>query len=129
MADDRNTLLVVEDEVLIRQLAVMALEETGARVVEAADVDEAMALLDGMDDLAALVSDVQMPGHRDGVDLATIVKDMFPNCVIVLTSGRQLPTDRSIPDGTLYLGKPWSPERLAEVVSGELGGNTAAVTV
>lgn len=114
------TLLVVEDEPLIRQLVVMALEETGARIVEASNVDEAEAALNGIHALDGLVSDVQMPGSRDGVDLAALVRKRFPDCFIVLTSGRSLPTDRPIPQRTRYISKPWSVEGLTEFVSSEL---------
>jgi len=83
-----TTIMVVEDEVLIRFVVAEYLRECGFDVIEAANVDEAVELLTS--DVAAVdlvFSDVQMPGTRDGFALARWVREHRPNVPVILTSG------------------------------------------
>jgi len=118
-----NTLLIVEDEILILDLAVMALEEHDptANIVSASNVQQALERLDNMENLDALVTDIQMPGDKDGLDLAIYVNSRFPGCAIILVSGRPLPTDRPAPKGSRYVPKPWIPSDLIRVIEHEIG--------
>jgi CheY-like chemotaxis protein len=81
--------LLVEDEALVRMMAADVLrEEGGFKVVEAADADEALTVLDATADVRALVTDVEMPGSLDGFTLARVVKQAWPQIGIVVTSGQ-----------------------------------------
>ena len=76
---DHSILVVVEDEVLVRMMLADQLREAGYRVVEASDADEALELLqhDALD-VKVVISDVQMPGSMDGIELARVIRSKYP---------------------------------------------------
>ena len=79
--------LLVEDEGLIRLITTEALQEEGFDVVEAWNGDEAIRLLDGPDGFDVLLTDVRMPGVRDGVDVAEHARRRYPTIPILVVSG------------------------------------------
>jgi CheY-like chemotaxis protein len=81
-----GTVLVVEDEVLLRLVIAQYLRDCGYRVIEAADADEAMLVL-GQAQLAVdvLFSDVDMPGSMDGFALAQWTRSTRPGLDVMLT--------------------------------------------
>jgi len=81
-----QTILVVDDEVLIRTPVADFLRDCGFRVLEAGDGAQAVQLLQAMPDIDLVFSDVEMPG-MNGFDLATWVRQNRPGLVVVLTSG------------------------------------------
>jgi CheY-like chemotaxis protein len=92
--------LVVDDEPLIRMNAVNLAEQAGFIVLEAANADEAIKILTGRDDIYAVFSDVQMPGSMDGVRLLKLIRDRWPPVRLVLTSGKTLPDNADLPQGS-----------------------------
>src|SRR5579871_5653232 len=85
---DGSAILVVEDEMLIRTMVVDHLRDSGYAVIEAANADEAIAMLRGADAKIDLVfSDVNMPGAVDGFGLARWVRQNKPHTHVLLTSG------------------------------------------
>jgi CheY-like chemotaxis protein len=86
---DPETVLLVEDEALVRMLGVDVLEEAGYRVIEAANADVALKVLEADPDaIAILVTDVHMPGSMDGEGLARIVDQRWPWIRVIITSGQ-----------------------------------------
>lgn len=81
-------MLVVEDEPLLRMLAIEVVEEAGFVAIEARDADEAVALLESRSDIALLFTDINMPGSMDGLKLAHAVRGRWPPIKILLVSGR-----------------------------------------
>lgn len=81
------TVLVVEDEVLIRMAVTDYLRDCGYRVVEAGNGDEAMALLKTDAELDILFSDVNLPGVINGFALAQWIRRERPGMRVILTSG------------------------------------------
>jgi CheY-like chemotaxis protein len=98
--------LVVEDEMLLRMRAVDIVEDAGYIPVEAADADEAVAILESRSDIALLLTDIQMPGSMDGLRLAHSVRDRWPPIKIILVSGQVTPTAIEIPADSRFFGKP-----------------------
>src|ERR1700710_405093 len=94
----RAVILVVEDELLIRLNAVEMLDEAGFEVVEAANADEAIAILEGRLDITVVFTDIQMPGSMDGSKLAAAVRDRWPPIKIVATSGHVDVAETDLPD-------------------------------
>ena len=91
MPDARTPpVLVVEDEPLVRAVAVMYLQECGFSIIEARDADEAMLILRRDRSIAAVFSDVQMPGSMDGLALAQWLANTCPTVKVLLTSGRMV---------------------------------------
>jgi two-component system, response regulator PdtaR len=103
------SVLIVEDDFLVRAVAVAHLEESGFSIVEAQTADEAMVILRDDRSIAAVFSDVQMPGSMDGIALAQWLARTCPKVKVLLTSGRMDP-DR--PLGWRFLAKPYSLEEL-----------------
>lgn len=104
--------LVVEDEPLLRLMAVDLVEDAGLVAVSAADADEAMNILEARGDVSVVFSDIQMPGSMDGVSLAMVIRDRWPPVKIILTSGRMMPGLADLPEGGIFLAKPYSPNML-----------------
>jgi CheY-like chemotaxis protein len=66
----RPVVLIVEDEFLVRIDAADMVRAGGFEVVEAADADEAIEILETRSDIAVVFTDIQMPGSMDGLKLA-----------------------------------------------------------
>ena len=81
------TVLVVEDDVLVRMVVAAYLRECGFNVVEAGDAREAIRVLETDTQVDIVFSDVNMPGDMDGFGLAQWVRRERPGLKIILTSG------------------------------------------
>lgn len=82
-----RTILVVEDEQMVRMPIAEYLRECGYTVLEAGDAGEAIALVDASHHIDAVFSDVQMPGQMDGFGLARWLAKNHPEVPFLLTSG------------------------------------------
>jgi CheY-like chemotaxis protein len=83
-----QTILVVEDDVLIRISLAEYLRDCGFAVLEAASGDEAIEILQARGhDIDLVFSDVQMPGATDGFALARWIRSNLPGVRVLLTSG------------------------------------------
>jgi CheY-like chemotaxis protein len=83
-----KTVLVVEDEILIRWVTSEHLRECGYRVVEAGSGDDAVEVLRrSAYTISVVFSDVMMPGSIDGFALAQWVREHRPDIKVILTSG------------------------------------------
>ena len=100
-------ILVVDDEALLRMLAVDYFEEHGYEVLEARDGMEAVTILKDRPDIRAVFTDVQMPGRPDGFGVARQARDANPNCAIVVVSARQWPDKDSLAAGVRFITKPY----------------------
>jgi CheY-like chemotaxis protein len=104
---DRISVLVVEDEALVRLDIVTQLEDEGFEVLEAATADAAIDILDARPDIHLLFTDVDMPGSMDGLKLAAAVRDRWPPVRIIVTSGHRLVDITDLPDGSVFFSKPY----------------------
>ncbi|TCQ96345.1 response regulator [Neorhizobium sp. JUb45] len=100
------TVLVVEDEPLIRLTVIDALEDAGFHVIEAETADDALAVIENRH-VHLLFTDVQMPGTLSGVDLAHAVAERFPDAGIIVSSGRLTPADLTLPASAEFFAKPY----------------------
>lgn len=89
MTATSRTILVIEDDRDVREVAVAVLEEAGYRVLEAASGDDAYRLLLAHPDLRidALFTDVVMPGRLDGIDIADAARELRPGLRVLYTTG------------------------------------------
>ena len=102
-----KTIVVVEDDPLLRTHAVAMLDAAGLAVVDFETADEAVLYLQSRDgDVAAVLTDVRMPGRLDGFDLAVKVSMSWPDIKVLMTSGLDRPTSLLIPS-VAFLPKPW----------------------
>jgi two-component system, response regulator PdtaR len=119
-----ETVLLVEDEVLVRMLGVDLLEEAGYRVIEAANADVALKVLEADPDaISILFTDVHMPGSMDGQGLARIVDQRWPWIRIIITSGRAHLSSEDVPDHGRFVPKPWVIDAMMKAIrsSGQIG--------
>lgn len=113
--------LIVEDEPLLRMLAVEAVEEAGFVTLEAGDADEAVALLESRPDIALLFTDIDMPGSMDGLKLAHAVRDRWPPVKILVVSGHVRPRQADLPSNTRFVGKPYRAAAMVEELRSLIG--------
>jgi two-component system, response regulator PdtaR len=100
-------LLVVEDDVIVRTDLAEYLRESGFTVIEAADANEALAVLRSAADLAAMITDVRMPGDIDGLELVDLARTVQPDLLIVVTSG-DAPEAAATKASDLFFRKPYA---------------------
>jgi DNA-binding NtrC family response regulator len=114
----QETILVVEDEVLIRMPIAQYLRDCGYRVIEAASADEAMTvLLDEKTHVDIVFSDIEMPGSTDGFGLSKWIHDHRPELDIILTgtvpravkAAKELCEEGPLP-------KPYEPEAVHDYI-------------
>ena len=86
-ATTKPVVLVVEDEVLIRMNTVEIIKDAGFDVLEAANADEAIVLLEARLDIQVVFTDIDMPGSMNGIKLAQAVRGRWPPIKIIATSG------------------------------------------
>ena len=115
-ASRRPVVLIVEDEFLLRINAVDMVRAAGFEVVEAANADEAIEILESRRDITVVFTDVQMPGSMDGLKLARAVRGRWPPIKIVTTSGRIHLDANDLPEGGRFLPKPYSPSQVTGVL-------------
>lgn len=99
--------LIVEDDPLLRMLAVEVVEEAGFVTLEAGNADEAVALLESHLDISLLFTDIDMPGSRDGLKLAHAVHDRWPLIKILIVSGKVRVQSIELPSNSCFVGKPY----------------------
>lgn len=107
-----TVVLVVEDEDLVRLMAVDMLEDEGFSVIEAATADAAWAILETRADITVLFTDVEMPGTMNGLDLASRVAERWPQIRLVITSGRVMMSNTAVPDHGQFVPKPYYSAQL-----------------
>ena len=115
MTPRRPVILVVDDEALLRMLAVEHFEDNGYEVLEARDGAEALAIVKGRPDIQAVFTDVQMPGQVDGFGVARQARDAIPNCAVVVVSARQWPESGDLQPGMRFITKPYSGQSVVRM--------------
>src|SRR5579871_4764357 len=113
MARLNSVILIVEDEFLLRMDSAEVIEDAGFAVIQAANADEAIAILTARPDVHVVFTDIQMPGSMDGLTLARFVRDRWPPIKIIATSGLVAIGDGDLPEGGLFISKPYSAAEIA----------------
>ena len=122
-----TSVLIVDDEAGIREILRRWLEPAGYSVQQAADAEAALDVL-ASSVPAAVLCDVDMPGH-DGLWLVARVRERFPTVAIVLaTAADEVPPAVSLQDGVVgYVLKPFHRQRLLAAVKDAVAWHQAAV--
>lgn len=107
MHDRSPVVLVVEDEALILLNTIDELESAGYTVLNATTATRALNIFEARLDITHLFSDIDLPGDIDGLALAGIVRERWPEVRILLTSGHMLPSAVAVPPGTMFFPKPY----------------------
>lgn len=112
-----KTIMVVEDDANVRQMAVDMLTSLGCRTVQAADGQEALKLLDEMENISLLFSDMVLPGNMNGPDVVREARKKHPNIKILYCSGytrHALIEERYLKGDVDLIEKPYKKEILAQ---------------
>ena len=109
-----RTILIVEDEVLIRMMVSEALRLRGFTVVEAAMAEEALIVLRSDTQVDLVLTDVRLPGTMDGVELAKWIREERPNLKIVIAASNVGLAPPGIVDATFE--KPYDLDSVAQRV-------------
>jgi two-component system, response regulator PdtaR len=109
------TVLLVEDEVLLRMMLADQLREEGWTVVEASGADEALLLLrQNLIRPNVVVSDISMPGSLDGLGMARMIRSECPELKIILASALYPPLDS--PDYDAFFPKPYDAPAIIRTI-------------
>ena len=114
--DTAGTVLIVEDEPAVLEVASDIFDSLGYDVVTATDANEALKVLNDSPSIDVLFSDVIMPNGMNGVELARKAREMRPDLKILLASGypmSALPSE-GLGAGTSFISKPYRWTELAE---------------
>jgi DNA-binding NtrC family response regulator len=115
-----QTVLLVEDETLLRKITGDTLRDAGYRVLEAIDGAEALEVLRQTDDIGLLITDIKMP-RLDGYQLTRAALETHPNLQVVLVSGYD-PVPQQIRDAKVrIIPKPFDFDLLLILVRTILG--------
>lgn len=114
-----SKVLLVEDELLVRELASEDLAEAGFEVTACGDADEALAHLREGDLFNLLFTDIRMPGSTDGWGLAEEAKRIIPGLKVIYATGLGEAAD-GLTEGERYVRKPYHLDDLRQAL-GELG--------
>lgn len=114
-----SCILIVEDDDLLREVVVEALQETRYTVLSACNGPQALAMIDAHAEIDVIFSDVSMPQGVSGIDLAYTLRALKPNLRFILASGyakSQLPP---MPEGVLFLPKPYRVMQLLALLDAQ----------
>jgi len=108
-AEHKPTILMVEDEILIRMSAADHLRARGFRVLEASNASEALSVFAAGEPIELVFTDIDMPGAMSGADLAHWIHKHFPDVKVLLTANeadfaRETPRSAEEP----FLRKPYA---------------------
>ena len=122
-ADDKPTILLVEDEFLIRLSLSESLLDDGFAVIEAETAAEAVPILRSSVPIAILLTDIQLGGDQDGMQLAKIARESRPDLPIIYMTGRPRSEEpgRHLPRES-FIAKPFLPSELAALARRMIAG-------
>jgi CheY-like chemotaxis protein len=112
MAPKGITVIVVEDEALVRMDIAMSLEDEGFIVLEASNADHAIDILNAHPEIRLMFTDIDMPGSMDGLKLAEAVRDRWPPVKIIVASGHRQLSDELLPVEGRFFSKPYDHSRV-----------------
>ena len=127
-AAPQETILVVEDDILIRMPISQYLRDCGYKVIEACNAEEAMAVLGHRDTVVDVVfTDIEMPGAVDGFGLAKWIRDRRAGTDIILTGTvpRSVAAARDLCEQNT-LPKPYEAKIVHDQIRRLLAARTAA---
>ena len=105
-------ILIVEDEFLISEYLSKVLKDSGYEVIATANADEAISVLETLDDIRVMITDINMPGSMDGLKLAAAVRGRWPPIKIIIATGKGRPRAEQMPEQSQFLSKPYSSQRV-----------------
>lgn len=109
---NRQPVLVVEDEPILRMAALDMVEEAGFDPIGATDATDAIKILEMRPDIRIVFTDVDMPRGIDGLKLAAFIRERWPPIHIIITSGKMEVGRMKLPVDCVFFGKPYDEGRV-----------------
>lgn len=110
---DEPLCLIVDDEPAIRTYLSVLLQRRGMRSLEAENAVEALRILHKLGrEIDLLITDIQMSGDIDGIDLAYSAKNLFSSLPVILMSG----TVEKAPNGFTFVPKPFRADQIVNAI-------------
>jgi DNA-binding NtrC family response regulator len=117
VAQNRGFVLVVEDELLVREDALDLLRRAGLDVRGFASAAETLAFLrEHAQETAAVFTDMWLESMKEGLELASTINARWPWIALLVTSGAAARPPVGLPMKAHYLTKPWRPEQLLHLI-------------
>lgn len=121
-----TTILLVEDDNVIRMLVNEYLEEFGYRVVVVASGDDALPILVNNKEIDLIITDVRMPGKLNGFDLIEEASRLRPTLKTIVMSGQTGETNNRADVADRFIAKPFTVNNLGIAIESLLGLRNAA---
>jgi CheY-like chemotaxis protein len=116
------TILIVEDEALVREVTAIEFEEAGFCVLSAGDGQEAFALLQGHAGIDLLFTDISLPGGIDGWTIASHARALRPDLPVIYATGYSPDPVKLVPGGRFFK-KPYLPATIIAAARELLGSS------
>jgi CheY-like chemotaxis protein len=114
-SQDTPVVLLVEDEPIVRMSAADDLQEAGFHVLEAANADVALAVLEACSgEVQVLFTDIDMPGSMNGLALAESVQRRWPHISLLISSAYRRPHLGQLPEDGRFLPKPYCSDAVVQ---------------
>ncbi len=120
------SILVVEDDFLIREWVADSLSEQGFAVHRAGSAAEALRIL-GVAAVDVLFTDINLPGAMDGMTLARRARELVPDVCVVYASARMMPEPQARVPGSIFVPKPYVPTLIGRLLADARKTATVAV--
>ena len=123
IAGGDETILIVEDDALVRRCVMIQVQSLGYRTFTAGNASEALAIIDQAEKIDLLFADVVLPGSIDGWQLAIEALNRRPALKVLYTSGyarSAIAPDRHLDADVLLLAKPYRKVELAKMIRAAL---------
>ena len=109
-----QTILIVEDEAIIRMFAAGVLEDAGFQVLEASNSEDALTMLAHHDEVAVLMTDVRMPGLMDGLALVQQARRDYPTVHSFVVSGTATEEAARQAGAQGFIAKPYTAQKITD---------------
>jgi CheY-like chemotaxis protein len=110
-------ILIVEDDICLRYVLAEWLRADGHEVMEAVSADEAVTVLSSIMAVDLVITDVQMPGSLNGLQLARNIRAAFPLLPVIVVSGQPRPATFDEVGAAAFFLKPYDFDELTARVS------------
>jgi CheY-like chemotaxis protein len=117
---EAHTVIVAEDEILIRLSIALELREAGFHVVEAGTADEVLDFLMTGQPVDCVFTDVRMPGALDGAALAYRIARDFPQVEVLVTSAHARPEGLA---AASFIPKPYVQENVVARITAAIASS------
>ena len=114
--NSRPAVLIVEDEPVQRMMLLDIVDQAGFDAVEAMDADDAVRILENRLDIRIVLTDIDMPGGRDGMKMAASIRSRWPPIELIITSSQRNPKLDDIPARGVFFSKPYDSNEIIEVM-------------